>query len=164
LAQGGDGLVTTNPGEEPDKNIRENLARVYQSTSLGRYKKPDPLHPDHPADMPLTPGAHVRLLKRPYIFRHGSKQKSFTDEVFTVRKRSRYDPNAYYLVDDQGEQLHGKIYRRQLQELTNRPERWEVRILKRRTRRGRREVYVEWVGFANLGRQWIPETDLSGQL
>jgi hypothetical protein len=166
LANGGDGLVTNNPHEEPAKNVRENLARILQSTTLGRNKKPNPLDDVNgpPPDMPLTPGAHVRLLKRPDIFRHGSKQKSFTDEVFTVLKRSRFNPNAYYLRDDQGTRIHGKLYRRQLQELTNRPDRWEVRIIKRRTRRGRKEVQVEWVGFANLGREWIPESDLSGRL
>jgi hypothetical protein len=53
---------------------------------------------------------------RTYIFRKGSRQKAFTDEVFTVDRVSRHNPNAYYLVDDDGEKITGKIYRRQLQD------------------------------------------------
>jgi hypothetical protein len=104
------------------------------------------------------------LLKRPYIFRQGSKQKAFTDEVFTVTRQSRNNPNAYYVADENGEELKGRVYRRQLQELTDLPDRWEVRVLRRRKRRGRNEALVEWVGFPGRAAEWIPANDLSGQL
>jgi hypothetical protein len=166
VAAGGSRSVTSNPAEEEAKDVRQTLAGVMQSTRLGRYKKPNPWDPVNGPrkDRPLRPGAYVRLLKRPYIFRQGSKQKSFTDEVFTVTRQSRNNPNAYYVADENGEELKGRVYRRQLQELTDLPDRWEVRVLRRRKRRGRNEVLVEWVGFPGRAAEWIPANDLSGQL
>jgi hypothetical protein len=164
--------VAAGGGEEVDEgDIKQEIAGVYQSTTLGRNKKPNPWDPvtGPKVDMPLEVGTPVRLLKRPDIFRKGSRQKAFTDEVFTVDKVSHHNPNAYYLVDDKGEEIKGKIYRRQLQRLTSRPDRWEIRVLRRRKSRkkgskGQLELLVKWVGFPNLPAEWIPASEVSGQL
>lgn len=170
VAAGGSGAVTDNPAEE-DKDTAQVLAGVYQSTSLGRNKKPhswDPVTGPR-LDRPIEVGTHVRLLKRPDIFRKGSRQKAFTDEVFTVTRRSRNNANAYYVADESGQELKGRVYRRQLQELTSRPDRWEVRVLRRRksTKKGRRgqlELLVEWVGYPGRPAEWIPASDASDSL
>jgi hypothetical protein len=117
----------------------------------------------------LPVSKNVRLLGRPYIFRKGAKQKAFSDKVFQVTRVSPYDPNAYYIKDDDDEEIQGKLYRRQLQSLTRRPDKWEVRIHGRRKsrvkgRKGQKEVLVEWVGFPNTPRQWILEADLHANL
>jgi hypothetical protein len=171
VAAGGTGAVTSNPAEEPDKDVRLTLAGTLQSTRMGRNKKTNPWDPvtGPREDKPLRVGAHVRLLKRPDIFRKGSRQKAFTDEVFTVTRRSRNNPNAYYVADESGQELEGRVYRRQLQELTNVPDQWEIRVLRRRksTKKGRRgqlELLVECVGFPGRPAEWIPASDASGQL
>jgi hypothetical protein len=163
--------VAANGRETTDGDIKQLLGGLYQSTTLGRNKKPNPWDPvsGPKVDRPLEVGTPVRLLMRTYIFRKGSRQKAFTDEVFTVDRVSRHNPNAYYLVDDDGERITGKIYRRQLQELTSRPDRWEVRVLRRRKsrkkgRKGQLELLVEWVGFPGRAPEWIPASDASGQL
>jgi hypothetical protein len=172
VAAGGPGTVA--PDTAPLADVKEelegdkklNLAAVFQSTTLGRNKRPNPWDPlqGEKIDMPLAPGTYVRLLNRPDIFRKGSRQKSFTDEVFKVKEATRSNPNAYFVTDDAGETIKGKLYRRQLQGLTNRPRRWEVRVLgPTRTRRGRLERLVEWVGHPHLQPEWIPDRDVSAR-
>ena len=102
----------------------------------------------------------MRLLRRGDIFRKGTRQKALTDEVFTVSRPSRDNPNAYYVKDETGEEIDGKVYRRQLQALTANPDRWEVNVLDRRQRRGVREVLVEWVGHPHLRPEWIPAANV----
>lgn len=162
LQEAAKGEEDANPDEE-DAHNRQTLAGLYQSTTLGRYKQPnpwDPVHGEKP-DVPLAVGRPVRLLKRGDIFRKGTRSKAFSDEVFTVSRVSKNNPNAYYIKDEAGEEIDGKVYRRQLQALTSNPDRWEVRVLRRRRRgrRGRREILVEWVGHPHLRPEWIPEED-----
>ena len=123
--------------EEKEGDAKQGLAGLYQATSMGRNKKPNPWDPvqgERP-DMPLPVGQPVRVLLRGDILRKGSRQKSFSDEVFTVSRVSKHSPNAYYLKDENGEELVGKFYRRQLQALTSQPDRYEVRVLRRRRSR-----------------------------
>jgi hypothetical protein len=89
--------------------------------------------------------------------------------VYTVSRRSRNNPNAYYVKNEAGEELIGKFYRRQLQALTSRPDRWEVRVLRRRKstkkgRRGKLELLVEWVGFPGRPAEWILASDARAEL
>lgn len=103
----------------------------------------------------------MRLLRRGDIFRKGTGQKAFTDEVFTVSRPSKNNPNAYYIKDDGGEEIDGKVYRRQLQALTTNPDQWEVNVLDRRRRRGRQpEILVKWVGHPHLRPEWIPAANV----
>ena len=147
--------------EEDEAHKRRTIAGLYLSTSLGRNKDPNPWDPEQGerVDMPLEPGRRVRVLTRQDIFSKGTRRKAFSDEVFTVSRVSRNNPNAYYLKDERGEDIDGKFYRRQLQALTGQPDRWEVRVLRRRRHRGRRQLLVEWVGHPHLPAEWIPEED-----
>ena len=165
VAEGGEGIVaseTASPAEvvkEKEGDRGRDLAALFQSTTLGRNKRPNPWDPvnGERVDRPLPVGKLVRMLTRGNIMRKGSRQKTFTDEVFEVIAPSKDNPNAYYLQDDKKDKIQGKVYRRQLQGLTNRPKEWHVRVIGRpRTRRGRKEILVEWVGHPHLPPEWIP--------
>ena len=146
--------------QEEDEALKmKTMVGLYPSTSLGRNKEPNPCDPEQGerVDMPLEPGHRVRVLTRQDIFSTGTRRKAFSDEVFTVRRVSRNNPNAYYLKDKRGEDIDGKFYRRQLQALTVQPDRWEVRVLRRRRHRGRRQILVEWVDYPHLPAEWILE-------
>lgn len=159
-----EGVIDGSGKQSEEQDLADNkqtIAGLYQSTALGRNKLPNPWDPEdgERVDVPLSVGQHVRLLQRGDIFRKGTRAKSFGDEVFTVTRASRNNPNAYYIADEQGEEIKGKVYRRQLQTVTSKPERWEVRVLRRRTRRGVKELQVEWVGHPHLPPEWIPAAD-----
>ena len=168
VAEGGQGTVapdTATPAEvakEKEGDRGRHLAALFQSTTMGRNKRANPWDPvnGERIDQPLATGKLVRMVRRDNIIRKGSRQKTFTDEVFKVIRPSKHNPNAYYLQDDKKEEILGKVYRRQLQGLTKRPEEWHVRVIGRpRTRQGRKEILVEWVGHPHLPREWIPAAD-----
>jgi hypothetical protein len=113
-------------------------------------------------------GTPVRIHVRKNMFEKGRAKnfsdevRNFSDEVWTVKEAGvGGNPNAYVLEDDQGEAMVGKVYRRQLQRLSRRPDNWEVTVLRRRHLRGRdKEILVQWVGYPHLPPQWILEKDI----
>lgn len=151
------------PSAGRDEAEAEMMAKFMSHTTAGRYKDPNPLDPvNGPAVQdPLPVGTAVRVNVRKNMFEKG-RAKNFSDEVWTVKEAGvGGNPNAYALEDDQGEPMVGKIYRRQLQRLSRRPNEWEVTVLRRRHLRGRdKEIQVQWVGHPHLPPQWIAEKDI----
>ena len=144
----------------PEK--RNEIVATYLHTEMGRNKEPHQWDTvtGAPADDHLEPGTYVRLHKRKNMFEKG-RAKTFTDEVFQVVGNAGQNPNAYHLKDEEGEPIIGKLYRRQLQRLSRKPDIFQVHVLRKRHLRGRpAEVQVEWVGHPHLQPQWIPARDL----
>lgn len=139
-------------------------ARYMSLSYKGRYKDPNPLDPVHgkkKEGSDIEVGTPVRLLLRKNMFEKGRK-KTFTDEVWTVKEVNvGGNPNAYYLMDGNGETMVGKVYRRQLQRLSAQPETWEINVIGRRTRNGVPQIQVEWVGHPQSAREWIPESSIA---
>lgn len=160
--KGADSLLEASNQEITLPEKKNEIVLTYIHTAMGRNKEPhqwDPVAGPKPDD-PLKPGNYVRLHRRKNMFEKG-RAKNFTDEVFKIVGNAGSNPNAYRLRDEQGEEIIGKIYRRQLQRLSKKPETYEVHILARRHRRGRpSEVRVEWVGHPHLPSQWISTKDL----
>ena len=102
----------------------------------------------------------MRLHKRKNMFEKG-RAKTYTDEVFEVTGQAGQNPNTYNLIDERGEPITGKVYRRQLQRLSKKPETYQVHVIRRRRRRGHPpEALVEWVGHPHLQPQWMYQRDL----
>ena len=81
-----------------------------------------------------------------------------TEEVFNITAVQRFVPFTYKLQDTRGEKVIGTFYEPELQLAT--PETYRVeKVLRRRTRQGKREVYVKWLGYSSNFNQWIPESD-----
>ena len=139
------------------------MAKYMAGTTAGRYKDPNPLDPvDGPRPQnPLRVGDLVRVLVRKNMFEKG-RAKTFSDEVWKIRDKGvGGNPNAYRLEDEQGEEMIGKMYRRQLQRVSRPPEAWELIVLRRRHLRGRnKEILVQWVGYPHLRPEWIPAQDV----
>lgn len=160
--KGVDTLLTEAGGGMSLPEKQNEVVSTYLHTELGRNKEPhqwDTVTGAKPDD-PLAPGTYVRLHKRKNMFEKG-RAKNFTDEYFTVTGTAGRNPNAYHLRDDQGEEIVGKVYRRQLQRLSRKPDIFQVHVLRKRHLKGRApEVLVEWVGHNHLPAQWIPAKDL----
>ena len=58
-------------------------------------------------------GDTVRISKYKNIFKKGYEQ-NFTDEIFSVTKVFRGDPNMYEIVDEDNESIHGKFYEQEM--------------------------------------------------
>lgn len=153
LAEGGDMSL-------PEK--RNEIVSTYLHTQLGRNKEPHQWDPvsGAKADDALAPGTYVRLHKRKNMFEKG-RVKNFSDEYFQIEKQAGQNPNAYHIKDEKGEPIIGKIYRRQLQRLSRKPDIFQVHILKRRhLKRKPAEVLVQWVGHPHIPPEWIAAKDL----
>ena len=62
-------------------------------------------------------GDKVRISKYKSIFTKGY-EANFTEEIFTVSKVIRGDPNVYVIKDDEGEDIIGKFYEEELSPVT----------------------------------------------
>ena len=75
-------------------------------------------------------------------------------------KRSRKSRPVYTLKDESGEELRGKWYPKEIQQIRDND--YEVeRVLKRRTAAdGTRELFVKWRDYFAKYNSWIKEQDL----
>lgn len=115
-----------------------------------------------PSDI-IKPGDHVRIAKNKNT---NMMDKGFlpnwSDEIFKVTRNIPRNPQIYNLEDDAKEKVEGAFYKEEVQKIKkdkNTLYRVE-RVLKRRTRKGIREVFVEWSGFSSKHNCWIPQKDL----
>ena len=71
-------------------------------------------------------------------------------------------PATFQLKDYDGDLLEGTFYAQELQKVVlSRDPIYRVEdVLRRRTRRGRREVFVSWQGYPAKFNAWIPESSL----
>lgn len=83
---------------------------------------------------------------------------NWTDEKFKVRKVIKDRKNMYTLQDAVGEDIEGRFYPEEIQVINDNT--YRIRILKKRIRRGVREVLVHWINHPSSQDSWIPESDL----
>ena len=103
-------------------------------------------------------GDQVRLSKLKRKFEKGYTA-NWTEEVFTVEKVQTTIPYTYKIKDAKNEAVKGTFYEFELQRATQTTFRIE-KVLRRRTKNGKKEIYVKWVGYSSAFNQWIPESDL----
>lgn len=106
-------------------------------------------------------GDQVRISKLKRKFEKGYTA-NWTEEVFKVVKFQPTIPYTYKLEDTRGESVKGTFYEPELQLAKQTTFRIE-KVLKRRTKGGKREIYVKWVGYSSDFNQWIPERDIDDE-
>ena len=99
-------------------------------------------------------GQKVRISLHKQLFEKGSTA-SWTEEIFQIRKLVFSDRVLYKLEDLSGEHLKGSYYPEQLQ-ATNQSIYRVDKILKRRTVRGKAQVFVKWAGYPDKFNSWEP--------
>ena len=88
---------------------------------------------------------------------HRGYQPSFRNEQFeTVEVRTRMPIPMYILKSlNDGEVILGGFYAEELQVIKG--DVFKMDVLKRRTLKGRKQIFVRWVGFDDSHNQWIDE-------
>lgn len=110
----------------------------------------------------LNVGDLVRISHQKRPFMRGYDEQ-FTTEIFKIsyRFRQRGYP-MYRLVDFLDEKVKGNFYEPELQSVEKNTESlWLIeKIIRKRQRRGRKEVYVKFVGWDDRFNSWILESEV----
>lgn len=136
--------------EENKNTVRENLyGDLYASLQL-----------DRPQTNKFHLGDKVRISKWKSIYSKGYLQ-NYTTELFTISKVQNTTPITYKIKDWNEEEIDGIFYEPELVKYDKQDEDYEVeKILKTRTKNGKKELFVKWRSYGNEFNSWIPVENL----
>jgi hypothetical protein len=127
------------------------------AASSSSSKKMSP-PPPPPRAVLFAKGDDVRISRAKPLFEKGYLP-TFSDEVFKIDTVSRSNPPYFYLVDSDGEKIRGRFYQEELLKTSEKDTTYRIeKVLKRRTRKGKKEIYVKFIGYKAY--YWINETDI----
>ena len=110
----------------------------------------------------FKPGDHVRISFTRSAFDREYNQR-WSGEVYVIETRRRRDSIPIYTIKDwNGEKVDGTFYQQELQKVNvddNNLFKIE-KILKRRRRNGRRQVFVKWQNWNKSFNSWIDEDEV----
>lgn len=112
----------------------------------------------------LKPGDFVRVSKNKNSMMDKGFLPNYTDEIFKIIQRIPKKPRPIYKLEDyKGEKIKEGWYKEELQKVMKNEETlYRVdKVLRKRKRRGIKEVLVSWKGYSEKHNSWIPETDLT---
>ena len=124
--------------------------RLYLPTLTKAYQKPL-----------LKVGDNVRISKLRRTFSRGYEE-GWSEEMFYIKKVLNTLPVRYKLVDWLEEEVTGSFYREELQKVTK-PENNVYRIekiVRRRTKDGKKEVLIKWKGWPSKFNSWEPANEV----
>lgn len=105
-------------------------------------------------------GDTVRITKYKKIFDKGYLP-NWTTERFIIDKVFYTIPTTYELKDLAGEELTGKFYDEELAIYDKQDNIMKVeKILKKRTKNGKKEILIKWYGYPEKFNTWEPESCL----
>lgn len=142
----------------PPKDVNsKNILKVWEYVNARRKKA---LKKKVVSDIKV--GDYVRVSKNKMTNFDKAFLPNWTDEIFKVVKHVKRTPQVFRLEDNEGEILEGSWYRPELQPVEKNSETiYRINeVLKRRTRRGVKEIFVSWKGFSKKYNSWILVSDL----
>ena len=99
-------------------------------------------------------GDKVRISKDKLIFEKGYTP-NFTREIFIIDKVLARNPVVYKIKDLLDEKIDGIFYEEQLQKILKLDNIYYIsEILKKRTRKGKKEYLVSWLGYPDKFNSW----------
>lgn len=118
--------------------------------------------PNTPTNYAFEVGDAVRLSHVRWVFKR-EYDEHWTREIFFITERiMKQNIPCYKVKDVQNEPVSGIFYEQELQKTEYQEDAvYKIEnIVRRRTRRGRREVLVKWLGWDKKHNTWIPETEV----
>ena len=82
-----------------------------------------------------------------------------TPEIFKVSKVLHTIPPTYKITDLENEPILGSFYNEELTRVID-SEYYDINILKKRTRKGKKEFLVQFINYPTTKPRWIQENDL----
>ena len=145
------GMAPADVDRTVDDDVRRRLAEKWSATAENRAKT-----------SAIKVGDSVRISIARAPFRKGYLPQ-WTEEIFTVSEKKKTRPTTFRVQDYAGDPLRGTFYAEELQKVPARKDRvYRVEsVLRRRTRRGRKELLVKWMGYPDKFNSWIAEKDLA---
>ena len=113
-------------------------------------------------DFKFSVADKVRISKYKHVFEKGYLP-NFTEEIFEIAECIARQPPVYRLKDLNGDPIEGVFYDQELVKVIkdDEDEVYKIeKVLKTRTIRGIKELFVKWKGYPNKFNQWIPQTDV----
>jgi hypothetical protein len=104
-------------------------------------------------------GDHVRISKAKGTFEKGYKT-NWTSEVFVIDKVIHKHLPEYKLLDLTGEHILGKFLHPELQSVKYSPNFKVDKVLRKRGSGRKVEVLVQWKGYPDTLKSWIPQHNL----
>jgi len=105
-------------------------------------------------------GDKVRISKYKGTFDKGYLP-NWTTELFTISKVLNTNPVTYKVKDWNDEEVEGSFYEPELVKFDKQNEDYEIeKIIKTRTKKGKKELYVKWKGYPSSMASWIPAENL----
>lgn len=98
----------------------------------------------------------ISYLKQPF---RRTYQQQYTGEVFKIAKRYRVQGIPLYKLNDWNDQpIIGQFYGAELNKVSMDSKTLFLieRVIKRRTRKGKKELFVKWLDYPNSMNSWIP--------
>ena len=142
--------IKMKPNDVNLKNEFKLWKRLYLPTLTKAYERPR-----------LKVGDNVRISKLRRTFSRGYEE-GWSEEMFYIKKILKTLPVRYKLVDWLDEDLTGSFYREELQKVAK-PENNVFRIekvLKTRTKNGKKEQLIEWKGWPSKFNSWEPASEV----
>ena len=107
-------------------------------------------------------GDYVRLSHMKHTFQRDYQEK-WTEEIFIVIQRKyRSGIPVYKVTDYAKDSIDGTFYQSELQKVNkDKDALWRVdKVLKKRKRQGKEEVYVSFVGWPKKFNMWLPKENV----
>jgi hypothetical protein len=108
-------------------------------------------------------GDHVRLAKLRGAFLKKTDQP-WTRELFIIKSRQRKSGIPLYTLEDlMHKDIIGTFYEAELSKVKYDPTKgFKIeKILKKRTRKGKKEYFVKWLGYPDSASEWINQNQLT---
>ena len=139
-----------------EAELPENQSRVLEAHNL-RYtklvaKRKKPKH---------SVGDRVLVKSLPSNRFHRGYDRSFGDEQFEIVEVKTNMPVPMYILKslDKGDVIEGGFYAEELQVVKGNVYKVES-VLRRRTLRGKKQIFVKWLGWDSSHNQWIDEDEV----
>jgi hypothetical protein len=142
-------------GMAPSEVTKENEDQVWE-----RLQPTRPIEEPQEFKFEIDDRVRISVLRRAFEREYDIK---WTVEFFIVADQYyKEDIPKYKLKDYGNEEIAGSFYQDELQKIeVDEDTIYRIeKVIRRRNRRGRREVLVKWYGWPDKFNSWIPEADL----